>query len=68
VNYDANSWDLGLSAEHRIKGNIWGMVELGVGGFKSFSYDGNELNNAELDVDTSPYVGFSINLRPPVLN
>ena len=68
VNFDANSWDFGISGEHRIHGSFWARLEVGLGGFRSFSYDGEEFESAELDTETAPYVGFSINFRPEILN
>lgn len=64
VSFTLDSWDLGLSAERRIHGNLWLMAEAGVGGLRGLRVTEGEWHEPEIDLGASPYVSIGINFRP----
>ena len=64
VAVDLDSWDLGLSVEHRLWGNVWGRVEAGVTGFRGMSFSGNDWQPLDSPRSSKGYAGLGIAYRP----
>jgi len=67
VAFELDSWDLGISAEHRVHGNLWLTLEAGVGGLRGLRVTEGRWQGPEIDLGSSPYVALGINFRPAIL-
>jgi len=56
--------DAGFSYEKRIHGMIWGEIGMGLSGFGRFTIKSNAEVEYKNDIDSSPFVKISLNLRP----
>ena len=64
VSFDLDSWDLGLTAERRVRGNLWVSLGAGVGGLRAFRVTEGDWREPEIDLGSSPYLRIGINYRP----
>ncbi len=62
LNMDA--WDLGLGVEYRFTGNFWLGAEAGIGGLRGFRWEGEELEDVDLDASSGPFVSLELKYRP----
>jgi hypothetical protein len=68
VGYELASWDLGVTAEHRMTGNFWVGLKAGVGGLRTLRMTGSDWIGPEVDLGSSPYIGLGISYRPELLD
>ena len=54
VSLDLDSWDLGLSAERRILGNLWVSLGAGVGRLQACRVTEGDRPEPEIDLGSSP--------------
>ena len=66
IQYELDTWDFGFSAEHRVHGNFWLQGEVGVTGLTGMSIRGDQWEEPDFAVSSSPYVSIGINFRPSV--
>ncbi len=66
VSLNLDAWDLGASVERRLSGGIFASLEAGIGGFRGLRLDGTDLEDADFEVHSSPYIKLDINFRPGV--
>ena len=59
-----NSWNLGLSLEHRVWRGFWLHVEGGMSGLNGMSFSGGDWNDVNTDLGSSPYARIGVNFRP----
>ena len=60
---DFGKWDIGLAAEHKLSKLLWGEVAFGYSGFgKLYIRSGSNIEY-ESEIENSPFIRFSINLR-----
>ncbi len=64
ASFALDSWDLGLSAGHRVYGNWWLMLGAGIGGLRGLRVTDGEWREPEVSVGSSPYINFGIDYRP----
>ena len=64
ISFSLDSWQLGLTAEQRISGNLWFALEAGVAGLRSLRLEDGKWRSAKFDVDESAYLRVAINFRP----
>lgn len=62
--FELGNWDLGLAAEHRVQGNVWLMIEAGIGGMRTLRVSGGDWQGPELEFGASPYLSIGLNFRP----
>lgn len=67
LSFAFDSWDLGLTAERRVYGNLWVGLEAGIGGLRGLRVVEGRWEGPEFDIDASPYISLSVNLRPSLL-
>lgn len=67
VYFNLDAWDLGLSAERRVSGNLWARVQVGVGGLRGLRIAGGAWESPDFDIGTSPFISVGINYRPALL-
>lgn len=61
---ELDAWNLGLSLERRVTGNLWLRAEAGMSGFRGFSLQGDRWRSPDTELGSSPYLALALNLRP----
>lgn len=64
VNYTLDTWNLGFSAERRMRGNFWVALEAGVAGLRSLRLEGGQWEGVEFDIEETAFLRIAINYRP----
>jgi hypothetical protein len=59
-----DSWNFGLSFEHRLWRNVWLHAEGGMSGLSGMSFSGGHWNDVNADLGSSPYARIGVNFRP----
>ena len=65
--FDLDAWDLGLSAERRVSGNLWARMQVGIGGLRGLRIAGGAWESPDFDIGTAPFISVGINYRPSLL-
>jgi hypothetical protein len=58
------NWDVGVTAERRVAGNVWFSVQAGVSGLRTLRISGDDFEAPEVELGSSPYFRIGINFRP----
>ncbi|MBB6095178.1 hypothetical protein HNQ60_004068 [Povalibacter uvarum] len=58
------AWNLGISAERRIWKFLWLGAEVGVAGFRGFTFSGSDWEGPNSDLGTDAYATIRVNFRP----
>ncbi|MEH6565262.1 MAG: hypothetical protein V7756_08075 [Halopseudomonas sp.] len=66
IQYELDTWDFGFSAERRVHANLWLKGELGVTGLTGMSIHGDDWEEPDFSVSSSPYISIGINFRPAI--
>lgn len=66
MNYNLDAWDLGISYERRLKGNIWGKIEAGVGGLRGLKISNGNWESPDHSISSTPYISIGIDYRPEI--
>lgn len=61
---DLDAWNLGLSLERRLKGDLWLRAEAGMSGFRGFSVQAERWRSPDTELGSSPYLSLAFSLRP----
>ena len=64
VAMNLDSWNVGLSFEHRLWHDVWVRAEGGMSGLSGMSFSGGHWNDVSTSVGSSPYAKIGISFRP----
>ncbi len=59
-----DSWNAGLSLDHRLWHNLWLHAESGISGLSGLSFSGGHWNDVNTDVGGSPHARIGVSFRP----